>query len=111
MRERSGSPFGAPAAVEAVPEAPSVPTFGEVVERYRASFMLRDLKVTPPRGYNSILDTVLLLRLKHLPARGGEVSAVTLTGGCPPAFPRRGCRLDGAEAHPWARSASVGGDL
>lgn len=64
---RTGSPYEAPAAFEAAPEAPSAPTFGDVVERYRATFMLTDLKVTTRRGYDSILDGVLVPRFKSLP--------------------------------------------
>ena len=64
---RTGSPYEASAALEAAPEAPSAPTFGDVVERYRATFMLTDLKVTTRRGYDSILDGVLLPRFKNLP--------------------------------------------
>ncbi len=68
---RTGSPFeekAEPPADEAPSEpAPSVPTFGQVVEEYRGSFMLTDLKVTTRRGYASVLETVLLPRLADLP--------------------------------------------
>ncbi len=74
---RTGSPYEPPAAPEAPPDAPPVPTFGDVVDRYRASFMLTDLKVTTRRGYASILDTVLLPHFKHLPITtvDGEAAA------------------------------------
>src|ERR1700679_2500744 len=47
---------------EALEAAPTSITFGEVVERYRATFMVTDLKVTTRRGYSLILDRELLPR-------------------------------------------------
>jgi hypothetical protein len=63
---RTGSPYEPIAEPETTP-APTVPIFGEVVEKYRASFMLTDLKVTTRRGYDSILDGVLIPRFGALP--------------------------------------------
>lgn len=63
---KTGSPFEAPP-----PEAPAaakpVATFGEVVDAYRATFMVTDLKVTSRRGYEQVLDSVLLPRFKDRP--------------------------------------------
>ena len=39
-------------------------TFGEVVEKYTATYMVTDLKVTTRRGYTAVLDSVLLPRFK-----------------------------------------------
>src|SRR5271168_5056194 len=52
---------------EALEAAPTSITFGEVVERYRATFMVTDLKVTTRRGYSLILDRELLPRFGNMP--------------------------------------------
>ncbi len=49
-------------------EAPSASiTFGEVVEKYRTTYMITDLKVTTRRGYGLVLDGQLLPRFKDNP--------------------------------------------
>jgi integrase len=48
-------------------------SFGDVVKKYRATYMETDLKITTRRGYESILSSVLLPRLKDVPIT--EVSA------------------------------------
>jgi integrase len=58
--------------------APAVSTsFGDIVERYRTTYMVTDLKVTTRRGYGIVLDTELLPRFKDLPiaAVDGEAAA------------------------------------
>jgi integrase len=54
---------------ERVQSAPAeaVLTFGEVVAKYRATYMETDLKVTTRRGYESVLNSVLLPKLKDVP--------------------------------------------
>jgi integrase len=58
---------------EPTPEAPAEETptpsttFGEVVEKYRTTYMVTDLKVTTRRGYHGVLDSVLLPRFKGKP--------------------------------------------
>jgi integrase len=42
-------------------------TFGEVVQKYRMTYMVTDLKVTTRRGYGLVLDGVLLPRFKEKP--------------------------------------------
>lgn len=42
-------------------------TFGEVVEKYAATYMVTDLKVTTRRGYRKVLDGTLLPRFKDRP--------------------------------------------
>jgi integrase len=39
-------------------------TFGEVVTKYRATYMETDLKVTTRKGYNQVLDAVLLPKFR-----------------------------------------------
>ncbi len=46
-------------------------TFGEVVAKYRATYMVTELKVTTRRGYGLVLDGELLPRFKDKPI--GEV--------------------------------------
>ena len=56
-------------------------TFREVVELYRATFMVTDLKVTTRRGYDQVLDSVLLPRFGPNPvteADGAAASALDL---------------------------------
>jgi len=70
---RTGSPYeGADDA-----DTGSVPTFADVVERYRATYMVTDLKVTTRRGYESILNGILIQRLGSLPITSvdGEAAA------------------------------------
>ncbi|WP_437769040.1 site-specific integrase [Sorangium sp. So ce764] len=55
-----------PAAPKEEPEPVST-AFGEVVARYRASFMVTDLKVTSRRGYASVLTSLLLPKFKDRP--------------------------------------------
>src|SRR5262249_12655196 len=64
---KTGAAFEAPPpeALQAV--QPVVVTFGDVVERYRTTYMVTDLKVTTRRGYGLVLDGVLLPRLKDKP--------------------------------------------
>ena len=42
-------------------------TFGEVVDKYAATYMVTDLKVTTRRGYRNVLDSTLLPRFKDRP--------------------------------------------
>jgi integrase len=42
-------------------------TFGEVVTKYRATYMVTDLKVTTRKGYSQVLDAVLLSRFRDRP--------------------------------------------
>lgn len=66
-----GEPFepaGADAASGQSPRASSTRTFRELVEEYRATFMLTDLKVTTRRGYESVLESTLLPKFGDLPA-------------------------------------------
>lgn len=42
-------------------------TFGEVVAKYRATYMVTDLKVTTRKGYGQVLDAVLLPRFADRP--------------------------------------------
>jgi len=42
-------------------------TFGEVVTKYRTTYMVTDLKATTRRGYGQVLDGVLLPRFKDKP--------------------------------------------
>ncbi|MFS8071503.1 MAG: tyrosine-type recombinase/integrase, partial [Byssovorax sp.] len=56
----------------AKPEAPMEEqatrgTFGEVVDKYAATYMVTDLKVTTRRGYRKVLDGTLLPRFKDRP--------------------------------------------
>ncbi len=51
----------------AAPEATPSATFGEVVQKYRATYMLTDLKVTTRRSYGLALDARLLPRFKDTP--------------------------------------------
>jgi integrase len=74
---KTGAPFEASPEPVTAPETPPVATFGEVVEKLRASFMLTDLKVTTRRGYDSILDGVLLPRFKHLAITGVDGEAAS----------------------------------
>jgi integrase len=64
-----GEPYE-PAAPGAGPGHDEVPakTFREVVDEYRATFMVTDLKVTTRRGYNNVINTVLLPRFADLAA-------------------------------------------
>jgi integrase len=71
---KTGSPFEETPAEE-ITEAPTVKTFADVVNEYRASYMITDLKVSTRRGYNSILDSVLLPRLGALPITEVDSSA------------------------------------
>lgn len=68
---KTGSPFEAQQAEGTVAKA--VTTFGEVVAAYRASFMLTDLKVTTRRGYEQVIDAVLLPKF-------GDVSITSIDG-------------------------------
>ena len=56
---------------EAQPEAPDVAstmiTFGNVVEKYRATYMVTDLKVTTRHGYSLVLDRELVPRFRDKP--------------------------------------------
>ena len=45
---------------------PSI-TFGEVVTKYRTTYMETDLKITTRKGYNQVLDAVLLPKFKNKP--------------------------------------------
>jgi integrase len=56
-----------PAAI--LPEQPeaTVVTFEEVVEDYRKTYMLTELKVSTRRGYNGVLKAVLLPRFRAVP--------------------------------------------
>src|SRR5690349_2055489 len=62
---RTGSPFEAP------PNEPTtmkeVVTFRQVVEQFRASFMVTDLKASSRRGYGLVLDGVLLPKFADQP--------------------------------------------
>ena len=73
---RTGSPFDAPPPQEPTAAKPVV-TFGEVVQRYKATYMVTDLKVTTRRGYSLLLDGVLLPRLKdhEIGAIDGEAAS------------------------------------
>jgi integrase len=51
----------------AVPATAATMTFGEVVAKYRSTYMVTDLKVTTRRGYTQVLDGVLLPRFKDRP--------------------------------------------
>lgn len=62
---RTGSPFEAP-AVEPAPKK-DVLTFRQVVEQFRASFMVTDLKASSRRGYGLVLDGMLLPKFADLP--------------------------------------------
>ena len=78
----SAVPVAAPAdplpAPTIVPQT-SAKTFGDVVEEYRATFMLTDLKVTTRRGYTKILEHALLPRFAHLPiSQVNNVAAAAL---------------------------------
>jgi integrase len=42
-------------------------TFGSVVEQYRTTYMVTDLKVTTRKGYGAVLDSVLLPRFRDRP--------------------------------------------
>jgi integrase len=59
---RTGSAFEAPPPEETPAAKPT--TFADVVEQYRTTFMITDLKVTTRRGYGLVLDGVLLPRFK-----------------------------------------------
>ncbi len=78
---RTGSPFEAPEAPDALTETPSpspppiVPTFADIAAQYRTTYMLTDLKVTTRRGYESVLDSVLLPRFGKLPITAVDGSA------------------------------------
>lgn len=63
-----GQPFepGSPEDESAAPSAP-VKTFAEIVDEYRQTFMVTDLKVTSRRGYESVLVSTLLPRFGDLP--------------------------------------------
>ena len=63
---KTGSPFEAPPQ-EVNAAAKPIVTFGDIVEQYRTSYMVTDLKVTTRRGYGLVLDSVLLPRLKDKP--------------------------------------------
>ena len=52
---------------EALEAAPTSITFGEVVEKYRATYMVTDLKVTTRWGYNLVLDREMLPRFRDKP--------------------------------------------
>jgi integrase len=60
---RTGSPYETPAAIE--PEI--VVTYGDVVKRYRSTYLQTDLKSTTRRGYDDVLDRYLLPKLKDRP--------------------------------------------
>jgi integrase len=62
---RTGSPFEEPPPEEA--PAPAVVSFGEIAARYRASYMVTDLKVTSRRGYEKVIENVLLPRFRDRP--------------------------------------------
>lgn len=57
---RTGSPYETPVAIE--PEI--VVTYGDVVKRYRSTYLQTDLKSTTRRGYDDVLDRYLLPELK-----------------------------------------------
>ncbi len=71
---KTGSPFEAPPPEDAA-EAKRIVTFGEVVEAYRATFMVTDLKVTSQRGYEQVLATVLLPKFKDQPVTAVDGAA------------------------------------
>jgi integrase len=60
---RTGSPYEEPVKDETV----VVVTYGQVVERYRRTYLKTDLKSTTRRGYEDILDRYLLPKLKDRP--------------------------------------------
>ncbi len=67
---RYGSPYepgSEEAASEPPPPAETVKSFAEVVEEYRQTFMITDLKVTSRKGYESVLASTLLPKLGELP--------------------------------------------
>ena len=73
-----GEPYE-PSAPGAGPEQAEVTTktFREVVDEYRATFMVTDLKVTTRRGYDKVLDTVLLPRFGDLPVPAVDGAAAS----------------------------------
>jgi integrase len=73
---KTGSPYEEKPA-EQVSEAPQIITFADVVQEYRASYMVTDLKVTTRRGYNSVLNSVLLPRLGSKPITEVDGDAAT----------------------------------
>jgi integrase len=73
---KTGSPFDEPSPDLAAAAKPIV-TFGAVVDAYRASFMVTDLKVTSRRGYDQVLDSVLLPRFKDRPVTKVNGDAAT----------------------------------
>ena len=66
---RTGAPFEAPAEQAPTEQATKkdVPTFRQVVEQFRASFMVTDLKASSRRGYGLVLDGALLPKLGDMP--------------------------------------------
>jgi hypothetical protein len=83
---RGRGPFEAPPTEETAAVKPVV-TFGEVVETYRTTDMVTDLKVTTRKGYGQVLDGVRLPRFKDkaIVAVDGAAALdldLALTKGC-----------------------------